>query len=198
VLNTFTGSEGKKVMSATKRSVDPIKAILVMPLEQDMPGLANVFFGPDRSGLAYSPVFPLEPDMSGHAYPWGGSGLDLPMPLGAGRSELSYTPGAEQIWTCLYPWGKRGLIYSMPLGLGTPGLVKDLGRDRPELVNTFRATKDWSCQRLITLQVGRVWTGQCSQGSERNLILLCPGQCFLINFFSYNQIIIIQKIIKQV
>jgi len=59
VLNSFAGSEGKKIMSKTNRSVGPINAILVMPLEQDMPVLANVFFGR--------------------------AGLDLPIPLGAGQ-----------------------------------------------------------------------------------------------------------------
>jgi len=59
VFNNFAGSEGKKIMSATNRSVGPVKAILVMPLEQDIPGLANVFLVR--------------------------AGLDLPIPLRAGQ-----------------------------------------------------------------------------------------------------------------
>ena len=85
-------------MSATNRSVGPIKAILVMPLEQDIPELSNVFLG--RTGLDL-PI----PLGAGQVwtclYPWGGPGpKEFSTPLGLGRSGLAYTPGPGQIWTC--------------------------------------------------------------------------------------------------
>ena len=126
---TFKELREKNVILRIQQGTGP------MPLEQDMPELANAI----RPAQAMACQCPL-----------GKAGVDWSMPTKQDRPGPVNVPRAGQAWSCQCQWERTGLDSSMSTGQGMPGLVI-----------SPRTGKVWTYQ----CPWGRTaWTSQCPWG----------------------------------